>query len=114
MALPALRNADFIRRSAGYVRANVNRANADHNPYLTKSEARALPKDLRDNFTHHRFGAQDNASVTAKKFIERFTDYVAVNVKKADKNGDGWVTSLEVKNLPTDLRDNFWNAWRNR
>ena len=112
MTIPALRVSDFIRRSAGYIRANVNRANADGNTYLTKSEAKALPKDLKDNFTNHRFGAQANASVTAQKFIERFTDYVAVNAKKADTDGDGWVTSREVKNLPADLRDNFWNAWR--
>lgn len=114
MAIPALRNSDFIRRSASYVRANVKTANADKNPFLTKAEAKNLAKDLQDNFKNHRVGAQDNGVVTAKKFIARYTDYVAVNVKKADKNGDGWVTSLEVKNLPVDLRDNFWNAWRNR
>jgi hypothetical protein len=114
MAIPALRNSDFIRRSAAYVRANVKLANTDKNPYLTKAEAKQLPKDLRDNFNNHRLGAQDNGTVTANKFIERYTNYLAVNVKKADKNGDGWVTSLEVKNLPADLRDNFWNAWKNR
>lgn len=113
-SIPALRTADFIRRSASYIRANVNKANVDQNPYLTKAEAKKLPADIRDNFNNHRFGAQDNATVTAKKFIERYSNYVAVNAKKADKNNDGWVTSLEVKNLPVDLRDNFWNAWRNK
>jgi hypothetical protein len=48
-----------------------------------------------------------------KKFIERYTNSVAHAAKKAD-NGDGWVTSLELKNLPAGPRDNFWNAWRNR
>jgi hypothetical protein len=114
MAIPALKNSDFIRRSASYVRAAVRSANSDKNPYLTKAEAKGLPKDLQDNFKNHRVGAQANGVVTAKKFEQRYTDYVAVNVKKADKDGDGWVTSLEVKNLPKDLRDNFWNAWRNR
>lgn len=114
MAIPALRTSSLISRSAGYIKANVNKANADGNTYLTKAEAKALPKDLKDNFENHRLGAQENGSVVAKKFIERYTDYLALNVKKADKNHDGWVTSLEVKNLPKDLQDNFWNAWKNR
>jgi len=113
MPLPALRTGEFIARSAAYVRANVKKANANKNAYLTKTEAKKLPKDLRNNFENHR-KAQGNGTVVASKFIEKYTNYVAVNAKKADKDGDGWVTSLEVKNLPADLRDNFWNAWRNR
>ncbi len=113
MPLPALRTSDFIARSAAYVRANVKKANADKNAYLTKAEAKKLPKDLQNNFENHR-KAQGNSTVVASKFIQKYTDYVAVNAKRADKNGDGWITSNEVGGLPADLRDNFWNAWRNR
>ncbi|MBL8957834.1 MAG: hypothetical protein JNK82_44075 [Myxococcaceae bacterium] len=113
MPLPALKTADFIARSAAYVRANVTKANADKNTYLTKAEAKKLPADLRNNYENHR-AAQGNKSVVASKFVQKYTDYVAVHAKKADKNNDGFITSAEVKNLPVDLRDNFWNAWRNR
>jgi hypothetical protein len=104
--------ADFIRSSASYVRANVRSANADGNAYLTKAESKALAKDLKDNFTNHRFGAQGNASVTAEKFITRFTDYVAVHAKRADKNNDGFISATEAKTLPKDLQDNFRNYSR--
>ena len=38
---------------------------------------------------------QDNGSVTASKFVNRFTDYVAVMAKRADANGDGFITLEE-------------------
>lgn len=107
--MPTVSTADFIRASAGYIRANVNRANTDKNTYLTKDEAKGLPRDLKDNFENHRWGAQANQSVTAGKFVERFTNYVAVNAKRADVNGDGFITTAEAKRLPADLRDNFRN-----
>lgn len=107
--MPTVSTADFIRASAGYIRANVQRVNADKNPYLTKAEAKALPRDLKDNFENHRWGAQDNQTVTASKFVDRFTNYVAVNAKRADVNGDGFISGAEVKNLPKDLQDNLRN-----
>jgi hypothetical protein len=107
--MSSVRVADFIRSSAAYIRANVKQANTDGNTYLTKAESTGLAKDLKDNFEHHRWGAQANGSVTAQKFVERFTSYVAVNAKKADKNGDGFISATEAKSLPTDLKDNFAN-----
>lgn len=101
--------ASFISSSASYIRANVRTANTDKNTYLTKAESSGLARDLRDNFANHRVGAQDNGSVTAEKFITRFTNYVAVNAKKADKNGDGFISKTEARALPVDLRDNFRN-----
>ncbi len=105
----AVKVADFIRSSASYIRANVRGANTDGNTYLTKAEAKGLAKDLKDNFEHHRWGAQANGSVTAEKFVTRFTDYVAVNAKRADANGDGFISAKEARSLPTDLQDNFRN-----
>ncbi len=107
--MSSVKVADFIRSSASYIRANVAKANKDGNTYLTKAEAKSLAKDLKDNFENHRWGAQDNGSVTASKFVNRFTDYVAVMAKRADANGDGFITKTEAKKLPTDLQDNFKN-----
>lgn len=105
----AVKVADFIRSSASYIRANVRGANTNGNTYLTKAEAKGLAKDLKDNFENHRWGAQANGSVTAEKFITRFTDYVAVNAKRADRNGDGFLSASEARSLPRDLQDNFRN-----
>ena len=104
----------FVSSIKGYVTASVKRANVDHNPYLTKAESKALPKDLQDNFEAHRVLGNGNDRVAAKKFIEKFTGYVAVQAAKADANGDGYLTSAEAKNLPKDIRDNFANyvTWR--
>ena len=111
--MPAVKVADFIRSSAGYVRANARKANKDGNPYLTKTEAKKLPADLRDNYEAHRVGGQANARVTVAKFEKKYTDYVAVMSKRADKNSDGYISPSEVKHLPLDLHDNYW-AFRNR
>ena len=101
--------ADFVSSSAAYVRANVAKANKNGNAYLTKTEAKSLNKDLKDNFEAHRLGSQENASVTAQKFVTKFTDYVAVMAKRADTNGDGFISTNESKKLPKDLQDNFAN-----
>jgi len=104
----------FVRSIRGYVTASVKNANVDRNPYLTKTEAKALPKDLRDNYETHRVLGNGNATVVADKFIQKFTAYVAVQAEKADANGDGYLTSTEAKKLPKDVRDNLANylTWR--
>ncbi|MFT3713302.1 MAG: hypothetical protein QM817_37075 [Archangium sp.] len=107
--MSSVKVADFISSSAAYIRANVAKANKDSNTYLTKAESKSLNKDLRDNFEAHRWGAQDNGSVTATKFVNRFTDYVAVMAKRADTNHDGFISTAESKKLPVDLQDNFKN-----
>lgn len=101
--------ADFISSSAAYVRANVAKANKNGNAYLTKTESKSLAKDLKDNFEAHRLGSQENGSVTASKFVGKFTDYVAVMTKRADTNRDGFISTAEARKLPTDLQDNFAN-----
>ena len=107
--MSSVKVADFVRSSAAYVRANVAKANKDGNAYLTKTESKSLAKDLKDNFEAHRLGSQENGSVTANKFVAKFTDYVAVMAKRADANHDGFISASESKNLPVDLKDNFAN-----
>jgi hypothetical protein len=106
MAGPRLKSTDFVQATRGYVKNSIEKANKDHNPYLTKAEAKALPKDLRDNFENHRLGAQKNGRVTAKKFEERYVGYVETHMNKADANKDGYLTWNDLKRLPADLRDN--------
>jgi len=107
--MSSVKVADFIRSSAGYVRANVAKANKNGNAYLTRAESKGLATDLKDNFEAHRVGAQENGSVTVSKFVTRFTDYVAVMAKRADANHDGFISTAEAKKLPVDLQDNFRN-----
>ena len=85
MAVPSLKISSLVARSAGYVKANVAKANTNGNAFLTKAEAKALPKDLQDNYEAHRQGSQDNGVVTAQKFVEKYTDYVAINLSKATR-----------------------------
>ena len=104
----------FVKSIRSYVTSSVKAANADGNAYLTKSEAKALPRDLQDNFEAHRVLGNGNERVAARKFIEKFTGYVAVGAEKADKNHDGYLSATEAKDLPKDVRDNFANflIWR--
>jgi hypothetical protein len=100
---------DFIRSTRAYVQENVKKANTNGNPYLTKAEAKKLPKDLRDNFENHRKLAQENGSVSVKKFENNYVQYVAVHAQRADKNGDGILNARDVTSLPKDLKDNVAN-----
>lgn len=100
---------DFIRSTRAYVQENVKKANTNGNPYLTKAEAKKLPKDLRDNFENHRKLAQDNGSVSVKKFENNYVKYVAVHAQRADKNGDGILNARDITHLPRDLKDNVTN-----
>ena len=105
----AVKVADFVRSSAAYVRANVASANKNNNAFLTRTESKSLAKDLKDNFEAHRLGSQENGSVTASKFVEKFTNYVSVMAARADTNRDGYISTAEAKKLPVDLQDNFAN-----
>lgn len=107
--MPNIKVNEFINASRTYVQKNVQAANVDGNPYLTRAEAKKLPRDLRDNFEHHRVGGQDNGRVSVKKFQENFVAYVAVQARRADKNGDGILSARDMTRLPKDLRDNVAN-----
>ncbi len=97
----------FVNSIRGYVTANVKKANVDGNTYLTKAESKGLPKDLQDNYEAHRVLGNANSVVVANKFIQKFTDYVAVQANKADVNHDGFLSTIEAKKMPKDVRDNF-------
>lgn len=99
----------FISSSSFYVKSSIFGANTNGNAYLTKTEGKKLPKDLQDNFENHRFGAQDNASVSVKKFATNYVKYVAINAREADANNNGILSIKEAKSLPRDLQDNFKN-----
>jgi hypothetical protein len=107
--MPNIKVNDFIRSTRAYVQENVKKANTNGNPYLTKAEAKKLPKDLRDNFEAHRKGAQENGSVSVKKFETNYVKYVAVHAQRADKNGDGILSARDLTHLPRDLKDNVAN-----
>ncbi len=96
--------SDFVKASRTYAESVVKRANADGNQYLTKTEAKRLTKDLQDNYKN--LGTD---RVKAKDFVNTFVKYVATNAKKADLNGDGYLTLTDGRKLPQDLRDNFKN-----
>lgn len=98
---------ELIGASKRYVEAEVKKANANGNAYLTVEEAKKLPADLRDNFD--AFRKAGNGKVSVKQFTESFTKYVASSATAADKNKDGVLTKTDARALPKDLRDNFLN-----
>ncbi len=100
--------SDFIAASKKYVQDKVAQANVDSNNYLTKTEAKKLPADLRDNFENFR-GAQGGDRVSVANFQKSFANYVAAQAHSADRNHDGVLTAADAKKLPKDLQDNFWN-----
>ncbi len=106
----------FISKSGSYIRREVQKANTNKNPYLTKAEAKKLPKDLKDNFENYRMRAQDNRVVTAKKIEKGYVRYVATGAYNADRNDNGLLSYAEAKSLPKDLKDNYANyrAWVER
>lgn len=95
----------FVAASARYVKDAVAQANSDGNPYLTKTEARALPKDLQDNFESYRAGTL-NGVVTAGQFVRDYAKYVQVESKRADLDGNDVLDLRELRLLPKDLQDN--------
>ncbi len=97
----------FISKSNSYIKKEIAKANKDGNSFLTKAEAKKLPKDLRDNFENFRVRAQENGVVTAKELQKAYTKYVAIAGYTADKNDNGLLSYAEAKSLPTDLKDNY-------
>lgn len=108
MTAPKIKVTDFVKASRTYVEKSVAKANRNKNAYLSPSEQKKLPKDLRDNLKNSQKGSKA-ASVRAKAFATAFTSYVALSAKKADKNKDGVLSAADAARLPKDLRDNFKN-----
>ena len=96
----------FVIRSNDAVRVAVDRANADKNGLLTRSEAQALPANLKDNYDAFQ-QRQSNGVVGTARFAEEYVRYVAQASAAADTNRDGILTKSEARTLPVDLQDNF-------
>lgn len=107
MTTTKIKVSDFIKASKTYVEKSLEKANANRNAYLSPSEQKKLPKDLRDNLKNAQRGR--TGSVKTKEFATAFTSYVAVQAKKADANKDGVLSAADAGRLPRDLRDNFKN-----
>ena len=107
--MPAV--GSFISTLSNYAYATSKKANTNNNAYLTKAESRNLPTDLQDNYAAHQ---ASHGTVTMKGFNDAFTGYVALKVKAADTNKDGWLSATESKNLPKDLQDNYANYMTHR
>lgn len=105
MATSKIKVNDFIRASKTYIEKSLEKANRNKNPYLSPSEQKKLPKDLRDNLKSS--GAR--GSVRTKELATAFTKYVAVSAKNADRNKDGVLSAADAARLPKDLQDNFKN-----
>lgn len=102
--------SDFVSRSARYVRAATAAANADGNRYLTTQEAKALPKDLKDNFELIRA----SGPLTTSKFISLYQRNVSIWAGYVDANKDGALSPVEQRKLPGYIKDNVANYLRSR
>jgi hypothetical protein len=96
----------FVIRSNDAVRVAVDRANSDKNAFLTRTEAEALPTNLKDNYDAFQ-ERQANGVVGGARFAEEYVQSVARAAAAADTNRDGILTRREARALPLDLQDNF-------
>jgi hypothetical protein len=96
----------FVASTAKYARKSARKADKNKNKKLTRTEAKALPKDLQDDF---RRQAKGKSSVGVEKFASDQAAYVSTSSKRADKNKDGYLNATEAAKLPATLKDNFAN-----
>ena len=97
---------DLVSSTARYAKKAATAADQNKNKKLTATEARALPADLKDDYKRQ---AKKKPVVTPASFAADQAAYVAASAKKADKNKDGYLSELEEKSLPKDLKDNLAN-----
>lgn len=97
--------ADFVASTARYAKKSAAAADGNKDGKLSKTEAKALPKDLQDDYSRQA----KTRSVTTASFATDQAAYVALASRQADKNHDGSLTDVEAAALPTALRENFAN-----
>ncbi|MBL9038783.1 MAG: hypothetical protein JNG84_09735 [Archangium sp.] len=102
----------FVQASAKYVDANLKKIDLNRDGKVSAAEAKALPKDLRDNFESFRAKKSGTGAVSVKEFAASFKSYVSTTAKKADADKDGFLKQADTKKLPVDLRDNFLNFYK--
>lgn len=99
---------ELVTASKRYVNDQLKKADVDKNKVLTRTEARKLATDLKDNFAASGF-ALPNGSVKAADVAKEFVVMMEAWAKAADGNNDGFLSTTEAKALPKTLRDNYVN-----
>lgn len=93
----------FLSAARDYTDKALAKADANKNGYVSPSELKKLPKDLRDNVQKY---ADAHGRVPVAKFKAAFVAYARINLQKADRNKDGLLTKTDIARLPRDLQDN--------
>jgi len=99
---------ELVSASKKYVNDQLKKADVDKNQVLTRTEAKKLAADLKDNFDASGFKLP-NGSVKAADVAKEFVVMMEAWAKASDKNGDGYLSTTEAKALPKTLRDNYVN-----
>ena len=104
--------AAFRTASADYLKRHIDLVNTSKveggkkDIYLTKAEAKKLPKDLQDNFARYQ-SKIGNHQVRISAFEKSYAGYVRAKTGFANKNHDAVLAPSETKYLPNDLRNNL-------
>jgi hypothetical protein len=106
--LTQVKISDLVASGKTYVAKAVKAAKKSRGAYLTKTDAKRLPKDLRDNFAKSNF-AKSTGSVKTTDFAREFGVMLEAFANDADKNGDGSLSTTEAKAMPEVLQDNYAN-----
>lgn len=99
---------ELVSASKKYVNDQLKKADVDKNKVLTRTEAKKLAADLKDNFDASGFKLP-NGSVKAADVAKEFVVMMEAWAKASDTNGDGYLSTTEAKALPKTLRDNYVN-----
>ena len=99
---------ELVSASKKYVNDQLKKADVDKNKVLTRTEAKKLAADLKDNFDASGFKLP-NGSVKAADVAKEFVVMMEAWAKASDTNGDGYLSTTEAKALPKSLRDNYVN-----
>lgn len=99
---------ELVAASKVYVAAQLKKADVNKNQVLTRTEAKKLATDLKDNFDASQFKLP-NGSVKAADVAKEFVVMMEAWARASDKNGDGYLSTTEAKALPKTLRDNYVN-----
>lgn len=99
---------ELVTASKKYVDDQLKKADVNKNQLLTRTEAKKLAEDLKDNFDASQFKLP-SGSVKAADVAKEFVVMMEAWARASDKNGDGYLSTTEAKALPKTLRDNYAN-----
>ncbi len=107
MPVTKVKVESFVAASRTYLEKNLDKVNTvGSKSTIRASEAKNLPKDLRDNVAKL---APDGKAIKKSDLMAGYMKDVTAALKKADANKDGYLTLTEAKKLPAHVRDNFNN-----